>query len=187
MTTTMIDAIRTCAGNIPVGSPKVAGYVTGTNEVLWTPQDWARFDPAVTALVRIDQGLTWPPAPPSYDVLDVENLAVTAAEVPGAIQARIAAGITRTMIYGTTSALAAVEAQLRAAPFGNGWYYGHVDCWLADWNLDEAEAAALLGTRISGLTCNAVQWASPSSNPGTVLPGSTLTLAESNCDLSVTL
>jgi hypothetical protein len=186
MTTTMIDATSASAGNIPSGSPKVAGYVTGTSEVRWTPQDWARFDPATTSLVRIDQGFTWPPLPTSYDVLDVENLAVTAAEVPAAVQARIAAGITWTTVYGSASALAAVEARLRAAPFGAGWYYGHVDCWLADWNLNEAEATALLGTRISGLTCTAVQWASPASNPGTVLPGSTLTLAQSNCDLSVT-
>ena len=187
MTTTMIDAIQANAGNIPASSPKVAGYVTGTSAVLWTPQDWGRFNPVVTGLVRIDQGFTWPPAPASYDVLDVENLAVTAAEVPAAVQARIAAGITWTTIYGSASALAAVAAQLRAAPFGTGWYYGHVDCWLADWNLDEAGAAAVLGTPISGLTCHAVQWASPSSNPGTALPGSTLTLAQANCDLSVTV
>ena len=33
----------------------------------------------------------------------------------------------------------------------------------------------------------AVQWASPSSNPDTPLPRSSLTLEQANCDLSVTL
>ena len=31
----------------------------------------------------------------------------------------------------------------------------------------------------------AVQWASPSSNPGTLVPGTGLTLTQANCDLSV--
>jgi hypothetical protein len=32
----------------------------------------------------------------------------------------------------------------------------------------------------------AVQWAAPQSNPDTLIPGSSLTLADGNCDLSVT-
>jgi hypothetical protein len=31
-----------------------------------------------------------------------------------------------------------------------------------------------------------VQWAAPQSNPDTLIPGSNRTLAEGNCDLSVT-
>ena len=54
--------------------------------------------------------------------------------------------------------------------------------WVANWNLDEAEAAALLGGDIV-----AVQWASPTSNPDTIVPGGTQTLADANIDISVTI
>ena len=35
------------------------------------------------------------------------------------------------------------------------------------------------------MTCRAVHWASPTSNPGTIVPGGTLTLAQAQVDLSV--
>jgi hypothetical protein len=54
--------------------------------------------------------------------------------------------------------------------------------WVANWNLDEAEAAAQLGGDIV-----AVQWASPTSNPDTIVPGGTQTLADANIDISVTI
>ena len=43
MGTLMIDAIHANVGNIPVRTPKVGGYVTGTPDIKWTPSDWARF------------------------------------------------------------------------------------------------------------------------------------------------
>ena len=55
MTTTMIDSIHATCHNIPVGTRKVAGYVTGSSEIRWTRADWDRFDPRHTGLVRIDQ------------------------------------------------------------------------------------------------------------------------------------
>ena len=33
----------------------------------------------------------------------------------------------------------------------------------------------------------AVQWASPTSNPNTIVPGGTQTLADANIDISVTI
>jgi hypothetical protein len=51
----------------------------------------------------------------------------------------------------------------------------------------QAQADNLLGTRLHGHKVVAVQWASPSSNPNTPLPRSSLTLRQANCDLSVTL
>ncbi len=183
---TMIDATHASASNIPATAPKVAGYVTGTKDIAWTPTDWLRFPHS--GRVRIDQGYTWPPDPHSYDVIDVENLAVTVAEVPAAVHNRIVNGIQWTTVYASDAPLAAVEAALiaAAAQYGHGWYWGHVDCWLADWDLSEQEAVAKLGTLVHGLTCRAVQWASPRWNPGTLVPGSTLTLRQANVDLSVT-
>jgi hypothetical protein len=65
---------------------------------------------------------------------------------------------------------------------------GHtgVDLWVANWSLSEAEAARLLTTS-GDYPVVAVQWASPTSNPNTPVPGSTRTLAEANVDLSVTV
>lgn len=182
MSTLLVDATHANAGVIPAGTPKVAGYTTGTPDIAWTPADWARFPKS--GHVRIDQGFTWPPDPKSYDELDVEFLAVKSAAAVGAIHERIGAGITWTTIYAGNINLAQVVAALEASG-PHGWYYGHVDCHFADWNLNQAQAEALLGTKIHGITCRAVQWASPSSNPHTLLPGTSLTLAQAQVDLSV--
>ena len=118
------------------------------------------------------------------DVADVEFLAGTTGSFVRALRARIAAKVRWSTIYGTDATIATAAAELASAG-PHGWYYRHVDCWLANWNLDEAQAAALTGGRIHGLACRAVQWASPTSNPGTIVPGGTLTLAQAQVDLSV--
>lgn len=182
-TEVMVDAIRVNAHHIPRDIPKVAGYVTGTGDVPWTATEWGYFPRA--GHVRIDQS----PALASFsaghaDVADVEFLAGTIGSFVRAVRARIAAGHIWSTIYGTDSTIAAAAAELAAAG-PHSWYYGHVDCWLANWNLDAAQAAAITGTRVHGLTCRAVQWASPTSNPGTVVPRGTLTLAQAQVDLSV--
>ena len=41
--TIMIDATHRNVGNVPVSTPTVAGYVTGTPDIQWTPPDWKRF------------------------------------------------------------------------------------------------------------------------------------------------
>src|SRR5215469_3948355 len=182
-TETMIDAIRVNAHNIPRGTPKVAGYVTGTGAVPWTAAEWGLFPRA--GHVRIDQspGLAVFAAGHA-DVADVEFLAGTVSSFTHGVRARIAAGVQWSTIYGTDGTIAGAAAALQAAG-AHGWYYGHVDCWLANWNLNEAEAAALIGQLVHGLTCRAVQWASPTSNPGTIVPGGKLNLTQAQVDLSV--
>jgi hypothetical protein len=182
-TEVMIDAIRVNAHNIPAGTPKVAGYVTGTGVVPWTATQWDLFPRA--GKVRIDQspGLAVFAAGHA-DVADVESLAGTVGSFVKAVRARIDAGVRWSTIYGTESTLAAATTALPAAG-PHGWYYGHVDCWLANWDLNEAEAAALIGQLVHGLTCRAVQWASPTSNPGTIVPGGRLNLTQAQVDLSV--
>jgi hypothetical protein len=182
-TEVMIDAIRVNAHNIPASTPKVAGYVTGTGVVPWTATQWDLFPRA--GKVRIDQtpGLAVFAAGHA-DVADVESLAGTVGSFVNAVRARIAAGVRWSTIYGTESTLAAAASELQAGG-PHGWYYGHVDCWLANWDLNEAEAAALIGQLVHGLTCRAVQWASPTSNPGTLLPGGRLNLTQAQVDLSV--
>jgi len=182
MTTTMIDTVGANVSSIPVTAEKVAGYVTGSGVVPWTAADWARFPHS--GWVRIDQSPD-AHAPMFSDVLDVENLAATPKTVPGWVKTRMDAGKPFSDIYASRSIVGPVVAALKAAGPA-GWYDRHVRLWLADWNLSHNDAAALIGTRLDGLLIVAVQWASPSSNPDTPLPGSHLTLRQANCDLSVT-
>ncbi|HCU93713.1 MAG TPA: hypothetical protein DHU96_13700 [Actinobacteria bacterium] len=49
----MIDATHAEVKNIPQGTRRNAGYVTGTADIRWTPADWPSFPNA--GHVRIDQ------------------------------------------------------------------------------------------------------------------------------------
>jgi len=173
--TTMIDAMGIYADNIPAVTGKVAGYVTGSNGILWNASDWSRFPDA--GKVRIDQA----PGLPEYragraDVADIESGAATVAEYAVAALERTALKLTH-HVYGSYSTLEAVAAA--QAPV--------TDCWLADPSLSQNEAIGLLGTRYRGLMIAAVQWAWPSTNPDSTCPGSVLPLSRLNVDLSVTL
>lgn len=181
---TMTDATHSAAATLAGANPapkKVAGYATGTPDIQWTSEDYARFPHS--GIVRINQGAT-PVAIANWDVADVERYALTPADVPGLLEQRLRAGIEWTTIYGTDPSLEAVQAALKDPVYQHGWYYGHVDCWLCDESLDFAGAARLVGQIVRGMTCRAVQWASPASNPDTQAPGLNRTLAQANIDLS---
>lgn len=180
----MLDTIGDNVDNLPKGTRKVAGYVTGSGGIAWDAEDWSQVPNAVK--VRIDQSPDGHAAL-SSDVLDVENGAATPATAVAWVKARIAAGITWSTIYGSADKLGSVHAALEAAG-PHGWYFGHVYAWLADWNLNEQQASAMLGQQASGLTIVAVQWASPTSNPNTPVPGDPTgkTLAQANIDISAT-
>lgn len=175
----MIDATGQNARHIPSTTRKVAGYVTGQG-VQWDAPLWSLFPDA--GLVRIEQD---PPAqfPLHSDVLDVETGAATPDHVPGWVSQRIRVGIRWSTLYGSADYL---EASYKAlASQGLSHFLGHVDCWFADWNLNREQAAALVGKEVHGFTCRAVQWASPTYNPATLVPGSALTLQQALVDLSV--
>lgn len=177
----MIDAIRANVGHIPAGAQKVAGYVTGTGDVPWSASDWSRFPRA--GHVRIDQtpGLAVYAAG-GADVADVEAHAGTVAAAVPATKERISHGHLG-CVYGTESTLTSAAGELRAA----GVDLGHVYCWVANWNLSETQASAMLGKPFAGMRVAAVQWASPASNPRTVVPGGSVTLAVAQVDLSVSV
>lgn len=177
----MLDTVGTSAAHIPAGTPYVGGYVSGTGVVPWSAAEWALFPHA-----RKNRIYQWPNMsldPHSWDTLDVENNAVTPAEAAQEHKLSVDAGIRFTNIYGTRTSIAATVNAIKA--LGGDYFIGHVTCTLADWNLDEEEAAAIVGTFVEGVTCVGVQWASPESNPNTTVPGSTLTLAQSNIDINV--
>lgn len=181
MGTLMIDATHRNAGNIPAGTPKVAGYVTGTPDIEWTQQDWKRFPQA--GAVRVDQSPNLAAyASNAGSVADIEPGAGTVWAFAAASKSRL--GLGRLLwCYCSQSALGEVSTTLKAA----GIPLDKCGVWLANWNLSQDEANAALGTVIEGIRVVAVQWASPSSNPATQVPGSRLTLAQAQVDLSVTI
>lgn len=184
MAVTMIDTIHDTVRHIPTSAPKVAGYVTGTPDIRWADADWARFP--TSGQVRIDQSRDLAHfAAGKAHVADIEPRAGGPEAFTSAVEKRIKLGIAWSTAYGRHEALEEVEVALNARE-PHGWYYGHVNCWLADWNFSHAEAESRLGALVHGMSCVAVQWASPTSNPETILPGSTRTLKDANCDLSVT-
>lgn len=173
--TVMLDAIRGNVSNIPVKTPKVAGYVTGTADIEWTPASWARFPSS--GKVRIDQSpelASWVSG--AADVADMESGAATQdGVIAGALERKAKGWLS--FVYVAEGNFTALSGAVNAAGIS-----GHVQYWIANWNLSEAEAAAALTGDVV-----AIQYASPSSNPATVVPGGTQTLTEANLDISVTV
>lgn len=180
-TTIMVDTIHESVSHIPVSTKYIGGYVSGTSDIIWTPDDWSRFPHS--RHVRIFQGHGDLPDIRSFDEIDVESGAVSPGEAASIVRTRVLAGIPWTSIYADDANLAATAEAIRA--YGASIWNGHVTCRLADWSLSEDEAVTKVGTRIHGMTCMGVQWASPTSNPHTLLPGTSLTLDAANVDLSV--
>lgn len=171
---TMVDAEGQCSAVIPAETPKVAGYVTGTGGVLWTTENWSRF--SLGQVVRIDQ------SPGTGDleaqVKDVEPGCASNDDALSWGLARRAAGFVPCW-YTSRDNLTPLLNTLDAGGLTSG------QLWVADWSLDEEEAAAEVMAQSGPFPVKAVQWASPTSNPETLLPGTRLTLREANCDLSV--
>ena len=138
-TVTVADAIHANISHLPKGAP-AAGYSTGTGLVPWTDADWR----AHPGAVRICQnpGATDTTA----DVLDVEAGAATtgmAARWAEAAAASVARGIRpgqrHPAIYMSLSMVTPVVNALIAGGIREG-----VSLWVANWNLTEAEASALV-------------------------------------------
>lgn len=180
-TTFMVDTIGTNADALPLHLPAYGAYVSGLDGVPWTQSQLNRV--SGSKVFKYWQGAGVVPPVYAYDVIDVENLAVTPQQAADAVAERVAGGIPWTTIYGTDSYLAQVATDVQAK--GRAVWNGHVNCVLADWNLNETEAMVKVGTFIHGMSCVGVQWASPVSNPDTVIPGTGLTLKAVNADLNV--
>src|ERR1700716_1268623 len=141
-TTFMVDTIGADADKLPLHLPMYAGYVSGFGGVAWTQAQFQRL--TGSKVLKYYQGVG--PVPPIYafDAIDVETNAVTAAQAAVIVRDRVVGGIAWTTIYGSDGALAQVSADIQAE--GHQIWNGHVNCVLADWNLNEEQAAALIGT-----------------------------------------
>lgn len=176
---TAVDTIGKYVDNIPVDSAaiqQVNGYITGSDGVKWNKEDWDRF-PHYTKkrIAQLTQN------DPGADILDVEPDAATDPAAVVWVKARHDSK-QPAHIYVSSSNVAALYNALDKAGEVEQTYL-----WLANWSLDEAEAQALLGTNYGGFRVEMVQWASPTSNPNTFLPGTGYTLGQAGCDLSVAI
>lgn len=180
-TTFMVDTTGTRADALPLHLPAYGGYVSGLDGVEWTPEQFARF--TGSKVFKYYQGVG--PVPPihTFDVIDVEPQAVTAQMAADIVRERVSGGIPWTTIYGGDSFLAQVAADVEA--MGSAVWNGHVNCILADWSLSGAQAEVLIGTLRHGMSVVGVQWASDSSNPTTLIPGTQINLKDAGVDLNV--
>jgi hypothetical protein len=175
---TMADFTHAAVANVPadVDVNKVAGYVTGSSGVEWTAADRAKY--ASKVVITIDQtpdGSDF--ASGKAEVYDVEAEAGTIANAVTGVQERQRIGKSYSTIYIQQGSLAELKAALTDAKVT----MTRVGFGLAWWALSQAQAIAQLGNEIVF-----IQWASPTTNPNTALPGTNLTLGEANVDLSVT-
>jgi hypothetical protein len=170
-----IDTTHENVTHIPADSLAVMGYVTGDPQIDWTVQDWNRF--TFAGKVRVDQsdGLAHFAAG-AADVADVERGAGTLAQFIEAAKERKAKDEDSTLYVSYDNLWGAVHA-VQAAGLTLWVYY-----FVANYNWSLAEAIAFLNENEDVV---GVQFASPSSNPDTDLPGSAMLLREAICDLSV--
>lgn len=173
------DTIDANVRELITACPVIWPYVTGTTqnpEIEWEPADIALFPHSQA--YRLDQGFGNQADEARWfacDEFDMESGAWTPAALVKVIEARNARRWS-TRVYASAGPWAQLWDQLGVAGVGRRSLYWRE----ANWNLSEAEARAeLTGAKY------AIQWASPSSNPDTEIPGTTTPLRVANCDLNV--
>lgn len=154
----------------------IASYVTGSGSVPATPAQFAELATRV-GVFRYDQSPSLSDfAAGNADGADIESGAGTVAAAVDAAQKRDAMGW-YSWFYLSEANLADARTAVEGAKLTR------VQFIVADWSLSQAQAQAFL---VANDDVAAVQWASPSSNPNTVCPGTSRTLAQLNVDLNVT-
>lgn len=154
----------------------LAGYVTGSAGVDWPGDEWGKLHPHV-GLFRYDQspglGLF---ASGAADGADIERGAGTIGHFIDGARKREARGW-YSWAYISASDHPALAGDVKAAGLKRVQY------GIANWNDSLAQAQAQLGPPVAY-----VQWASPTSNPNTLVPlTGGKTLAALNVDLNATL
>lgn len=142
----------------------VALYATGSDGIEATAAEILRFRANGVGVILIDQTPSlsvW--AAGLADVADYENGAGAETAVIAGARARQARGWQST-VYATLASADALSPVLKA----NGVNMGKLLWGIADWNWSQAQAEAQLA---ANPTWAFVQWASPQSNPLTVVPG----------------
>lgn len=178
--TEFIDITGVNAGRAPLVKGGLrAYYATGTDGIEESAAQLAAAKAAGMGVVLIDQTPSLSVfAAGLAQVADIENYAGTITSAVGAVKTRQAHSSGLSTLYVSFNGLDALAAALRNA----GVKMGLVWFWVADysWSLAEAEQR---------LTQNAdwaaIQYGDPASNPGTLIPGTSVTLAQAEADIDV--
>lgn len=169
-----VDTTHKNVPHLPADLIAVMGYDTGSPDIDWTDQDWARFP--LAGRVVVDQSLDLAQfAAGKANVADVERGAATVESFIKAAHLRQLKNLESTL-YISIDALPAAVTQITAARISG------VRHFVADYNMSAVQAIAYLNANPVAV---GVQFASPGSNPSTRLPGSALTLVQAGADLSV--
>lgn len=150
-------------------------YVTGSPDIAWTQEQINGFPGA--RVYRVNQGYNQGPGEAlNGDEFDMEAGAWTMSALLSIITARRMVEWS-TRVYATWANYGPMKEELAQAGIGKSVWWR-----IADWNLSEHMAdLELHGDVYAG------QWASPTSNPTTLVPGTAISLAEANADLNVAL
>lgn len=152
-------------------------YITGNDGIAWTPEEIDHFRRQGVAVYLVNQGFMQSPAEAlTGDEFDFEVGAWTLPELVAVVEARRKASWS-TRVYCNWSNYGLIKQALAEAGAGRSVFFR-----IADWNLDQHTADLELHADVY-----AGQWASPTHNPATLVPGTNITLAEARADLSVVL
>ena len=174
--TEFIDVTGANAGNAPLVSGGYRAYYnTGTGGVPASPAQIAAAQAAGMHVLLYDQspGL-WSFAAGHSHMADVEQFAGTITAVDAAIIARRALGLTTHTVYCSFSQLPAVKASITDR---TGVWFG-----VADYAWSIALSQSLLAANPDW---GYVQFGDPNSNPGTLVPGTSVNLAMAHADINV--
>lgn len=174
-----LDSIGATAGSIPK-APRVLAYITGGQGVAWTAEQIAAATKRGDLVLRVDQSNSIAPYQRIITLIkDIERGASTIDAAVREAEERAALGL-RTVFYCSLSDWPTVRLAI------HGQLVEFIDYLIADWTGSRAQAVAFIAQHLRNGVIG-VQYASPSSNPTLTIPGSRLTLARANVDLSVTL
>ena len=148
------DSIHVNVPHLPPG--QTAGYTTGSSDIRWTVQDWAKHPSAV----RIDQDVQ--AGDLTADVLDVERGAATNSGAAHwytmalrSFTAGTRPGQRHPAIYTSASNVTPLVNALKAAGVHSG-----PGLWVANWNLTDPQAAAEVAAASGPYPVIGVQFAS---------------------------
>jgi hypothetical protein len=174
-----VDVTGVNSNNIPAVAALgiIALYATGSDGIEATSAEIARFKNAGVGVVLIDQSPSLSVfAAGLADVADVEPGAGTVDTAVSAILDRQAHGWQST-IYLSYSNLDSMVSAFTSAVNQDLVLFG-----VADWNWSQAQSEDLLAANPHWAYC---QYGDPETNPDTLVPGTSLTLAQAQCDIDI--
>lgn len=160
---------------LPQNIPAIWPYSTGSPTVRWPQADIDRFRKHGAAVFLVDQGYE-SQSPFDADEFDIEQGAWEIAQMPGIVAARRERNWS-TRFYCCWTCYGQIKQLLAGHGTGQSVFFR-----IADWDLSAHLADLELHDDVY-----AGQWASPSSNRATLIPGTRTTLSHAGVDLNVLL